>query len=83
MIGHIITSFRPYSTTRGREGQDDIRRRYIMDTMIKLSPDAIAALEALGQLWRQMSPMEQGYVCGEVHGRLKAHKSQSEQKEGA
>ncbi len=44
-----------------------------MDT-IKLSPDAIAALEALEQFWRQMSPMEQGYVCGEVHGRLAAQK---------
>lgn len=53
-----------------------------MDT-IKLSPDAIAALEALGQLWRQMSPVEQGYVCGEVHGRLEAHKTQRERKEGA
>ena len=53
-----------------------------MDT-IKLSPDAIAALEALGQLWRQMSPVDQGYVCGEVHGRLKANKAQAEQKEGA
>lgn len=54
-----------------------------MDTMIKLSPDAIAALEALGQLWRQMSPMEQGYACGEVHGRLEVHSKQTEQKEEA
>lgn len=50
-----------------------------MDTMIKLSPDAIAALEALGQLWRQMSPMEQVYACGEVHGRLAANKAQAAQ----
>lgn len=54
-----------------------------MDTMIKLSPEAIAALEALGQLWRQMSPVEQGYACGEVHGRLAAHSKQENQKEGA
>ena len=47
-----------------------------MDTT-KLSPDAIAALEALGQLWKQMSPVEQGYVCGEVHGRLEANKAQA------
>lgn len=44
---------------------------------IKLSPDAIAALEALGQPWKQMSPVEQGYVCGEVHGRLEANKAQA------
>ena len=47
-----------------------------MDT-IKLSPDAIAAFEAIGQIWRQLSPMEQGYVCGKVNGRLEVHSKQA------
>lgn len=54
-----------------------------MDTVkIPMSPDQLAGLEALGEMLKQLSPLEMAYFCGVIHGRTAVHSKQTEQKEG-
>ncbi len=49
-----------------------------MDT-IKLSPDALAGLEELGRMLKQLPPLEMAYYCGMIRGAAEGHKEQAAQ----
>lgn len=46
-----------------------------------LSKDAIAGLEALGRLLKQLPPTEMGYLCGLIHGMAEGRKAYAERGE--
>ena len=46
-------------------------------TIRKQSKDAIAGLEALGRLLKQLPPTEMGYLCGLIHGMAEGRKAEA------
>ena len=50
-----------------------------MDT-IKLSPDALAGLEELGRMLKQLPPLEMAYYCGMIRGAAEREKEPAEKK---
>lgn len=54
-----------------------------MDTVkISMSPDQLAGLEALGEMLKQLSPLEMAYFCGVIHGRTAGNAEPRDSEEG-
>ena len=50
---------------------------------IPMSPEQLAGLEALGEMLRQLSPLEMAYFCGVIHGRTAKNAEPRDSKEDA
>nr|DAG36964.1 MAG TPA: hypothetical protein [Caudoviricetes sp.] len=46
MIGHIITSFRPHSTTWEKEGQDDIQKEGVRGWLTSSMPQDLGYFQS-------------------------------------